>query len=260
MRRRAGRQRCRAAAPASASSPSGPTCRCRRWRSARLSSPTPSRPAAARATPSSCVTNGLLATVPRDQVRGVLAHELMHVRHRDILHRLGRRGGGHRRLLRRQHGDVGRALRLTTTDRPSPIVTLLARRSWRRSRPACCSWPCPSRECDADRGAAELLGTGEPLASALHPVEAAAPTRQWHSPGLPDLGPSRRRPGASTASTPSLVDPGRNSSGFRSFSCLGRRPRPTARSTAASLAASSSWSGATTVTWPTLRPGRGALP
>ena len=32
-----------------------------------------------------CVTNGLLSSLPRDQVRGVLAHELMHVKHRDIL-------------------------------------------------------------------------------------------------------------------------------------------------------------------------------
>ena len=32
-----------------------------------------------------CVTEGLWQTMPRDEIEGVLAHELMHVRHRDIL-------------------------------------------------------------------------------------------------------------------------------------------------------------------------------
>ena len=31
------------------------------------------------------VTEGLLALMPRDQVRGVLAHELAHIRNRDVL-------------------------------------------------------------------------------------------------------------------------------------------------------------------------------
>jgi Zn-dependent protease with chaperone function len=32
-----------------------------------------------------CVTEGLLAALDRDEVRGVVAHEVAHVRHRDIL-------------------------------------------------------------------------------------------------------------------------------------------------------------------------------
>ena len=32
-----------------------------------------------------CATEGLLRSLPRDEVEGVMAHELMHVRHRDIL-------------------------------------------------------------------------------------------------------------------------------------------------------------------------------
>jgi len=32
-----------------------------------------------------CATEGLLRTMPEDELRGVMAHELMHVKHRDIL-------------------------------------------------------------------------------------------------------------------------------------------------------------------------------
>src|SRR5262249_53055616 len=32
-----------------------------------------------------CCTQGILQTLPRDELEGVLAHELMHVKHRDIL-------------------------------------------------------------------------------------------------------------------------------------------------------------------------------
>ena len=32
-----------------------------------------------------CATQGLLQTLPREEVEGVMAHELMHVKHRDIL-------------------------------------------------------------------------------------------------------------------------------------------------------------------------------
>ena len=32
-----------------------------------------------------CATEGLLRTLPRDEVEAVMAHEMMHVRHRDIL-------------------------------------------------------------------------------------------------------------------------------------------------------------------------------
>src|SRR5205814_4965386 len=32
-----------------------------------------------------CCTQGILQSLPRDELEGVLAHELMHVKHRDIL-------------------------------------------------------------------------------------------------------------------------------------------------------------------------------
>ena len=52
-----------------------------------------------------CATQGLLTQLPRDEVEGVMAHELMHVKHRDILIR---------HLLCRADGDVGGDVRRRT--------------------------------------------------------------------------------------------------------------------------------------------------
>jgi heat shock protein HtpX len=121
-----------------------------------------------------CVTNGLLQACDWDEVRGVLAHELSHVKHRDILigsvaaavamgitfaarmamwgALLG--GGGGRDNDRNPLGDL---LLIFL----APVAAMLIQMAVSRSR-----------EFEADRGGARLLGDGEPLARALEKLEA----------------------------------------------------------------------------------------
>jgi heat shock protein HtpX len=122
-----------------------------------------------------CCTQGILQTLPRDELEGVLAHELMHVKHRDIL--IGSIaaaiamgisyaaqlalfsslfGGGDRD---REGGFLGPLLVIIL----APIAASLLKLAVSRSR-----------EFDADRGGAELLGNGGPLARALEHIEVAA--------------------------------------------------------------------------------------
>ncbi len=123
-----------------------------------------------------CATQGLLRTMPREELEGVMAHELMHVKHRDIL--IGSVAAAiataissiaQMAMFASMFGGGG----TTRTGRtPSP--------SWwsacsPRSPPALIQMAVSrSREFDADRGAAELLGTGEPLARALERIETYA--------------------------------------------------------------------------------------
>jgi heat shock protein HtpX len=122
------------------------------------------------------VTQGLLQMVDRDELRGVLAHELSHVRNRDILISsvaatvavaitfLARMamwgailGGGDRG---NRNGNVFGALAMMIL---APIAATMLNLALSRSR-----------EFEADRSGAELLGTGEPLARALEKIDAAA--------------------------------------------------------------------------------------
>lgn len=122
-----------------------------------------------------CATEGLLRSLTADEVAGVMAHELMHVKHRDILigsvaaaiataisfvaqmamwgAMFGGRGG-------RGGGSPIGALAVALL---APIAAGLMQMAISRSR-----------EFEADRGAAELLGDGEPLARALERIEAIA--------------------------------------------------------------------------------------
>jgi heat shock protein HtpX len=125
-----------------------------------------------------CVTEGLWQTLPRNEVEGVLAHEMMHVRHRDIL--IGSVaaaiatgisflaqmamfsaifGGG-------DDDDGGNAIGALLIAFLAPVAAGLMQMAVSRSR-----------EFEADRGAAELLGTGEPLARALENIEVVAKQR-----------------------------------------------------------------------------------
>src|SRR4051812_34058098 len=122
------------------------------------------------------VTQGLLQVVDQDELRGVLAHELSHVRNRDILissvaaavalgiTMLARMamfgaifGGGGRD---RDGGNAFGALAMMIL---APIAAALLQMALSRSR-----------EFEADRSGAELLGDGEPLARALTKIDAYA--------------------------------------------------------------------------------------
>jgi heat shock protein HtpX len=122
------------------------------------------------------ITEGLVAACSWDEIRGVLAHELMHVRNRDIL--IGSvaagvatgisfvanmamwgamLGGG------RDDDDHVNPIALIATALLAPIAASLLQTALSRSR-----------EFEADRSGAELVGTGEPLASALEKLEVYA--------------------------------------------------------------------------------------
>ncbi len=116
-----------------------------------------------------CITEGLLKTLSWDETRGVLAHELAHIKNRDVLigsvaatiattisyaanmamwTSMGSRGRGSR--------DNGNPFILIGFALLAPMAASLIRMAVSRSR-----------EFEADRDAAQMIGTGEPLARAL---------------------------------------------------------------------------------------------
>lgn len=118
------------------------------------------------------VTQGLLQVVDPDEMRGVLAHEISHVRNHDILIGsvaatvalgitfLARMvmwgaifGGGGRSRDENIFGVLAMAIL-------APLAAGLLQMALSRSR-----------EYEADRSGAELIGTGEPLAAALLKIE-----------------------------------------------------------------------------------------
>ena len=123
-----------------------------------------------------CATEGLLRTMPEDELRGVMAHELMHVRNRDIL-----------------IGSVAAAIATAISfianmamwaamfgggrddeDRPNPLALILVSMLAPIAASLMQMAVSRSREYEADRSAAELLGTGLPLANALERIEVYA--------------------------------------------------------------------------------------
>ena len=118
------------------------------------------------------VTEGLLALMPRDQVRGVLAHELAHIKNRDVLvttiaAMIGAAISAVAHFLQFQWlfgGDDDESpLGLVGTIAAILFAPIAAMRlQFAVSRP---------REFLADAPAAELLGTGRPLADALGTLE-----------------------------------------------------------------------------------------
>lgn len=123
-----------------------------------------------------CATEGLLRTLPRDEVEAVMAHELMHVKHRDIL--IGSVAAAIATAISfiaqmamyatmfaggRDDRRGANPIAVLAVSLLAPIAASLIQMAVSRSR-----------EFDADRGAAELLGSGEPLARALERIEAYA--------------------------------------------------------------------------------------
>ncbi|MFM2183233.1 MAG: HtpX2 [Actinomycetota bacterium] len=126
-----------------------------------------------------CATSGLLQSMPRNEIEAVMAHELMHVKHRDIL-----------------IGSVAAAVATAISyiaqmamfasmfaggrddeDRPNPIAMLLMSLLAPIAASLIQMAISRSREFEADRGAAELLGTGTSLADALERIETLAARR-----------------------------------------------------------------------------------
>lgn len=122
-----------------------------------------------------CCTQGILQALSPDELRGVLAHELSHVRNHDILissvaaavalgimfvARLAMFGaifGGGR------GGDEGNIFGLLAMMILAPIAAMFVQMALSRSR-----------EYQADASGAHLLHDGEPLARALEKIEAYA--------------------------------------------------------------------------------------
>lgn len=121
------------------------------------------------------VTQGILQVLTWDELRGVLAHEISHVKNRDILigsvaaavamgitfiARMAMWGGMFIGGGRDNNGGIVGILAMAIL---APIAAMLLQMALSRSR-----------EYEADHSGAELLGTGEPLAQALGKIEAYA--------------------------------------------------------------------------------------
>jgi heat shock protein HtpX len=123
------------------------------------------------------MTEGIVRTLPEDELRGVLAHELAHVKHRDILigtvaaTMAGAIGmiahmaqfamifGGGRSSDDEGRNPIGGLLMIIL----APIAAILIQMAISRSR-----------EYEADRGGAEIAGNPLSLANALRKLEAKA--------------------------------------------------------------------------------------
>lgn len=124
-----------------------------------------------------CVTEGLLRFLDPAEVRGVLAHELGHVKHRDILIgsvaaavATGISAIANLALFAGMFGGGGS----DDDDRPNPIMLLLLSMLAPMAASILQMALSRSREFEADRAGAELCGDPRPLASALRKIEAYA--------------------------------------------------------------------------------------
>lgn len=123
-----------------------------------------------------CVTQGLLNALTIDEVRGVLAHELGHVKHRDILIgsvaaavATGIQALAQMAMFAGMFGGGSE-----DEDRPNPLVMLLLALFAPMAAGLLQMALSRSREFEADRVGAELCGDARPLASALRKIEAYA--------------------------------------------------------------------------------------
>jgi heat shock protein HtpX len=122
-----------------------------------------------------CCTQGILKVLDRDELRGVLAHELSHVHNRDILIgsvaaavALGITFAARMAMWGAMFGGGGRdgdenIFGVLAMAILAPIAAALLQMALSRSR-----------EYQADASGAHLIGDGEPLARALEKIEAYA--------------------------------------------------------------------------------------
>jgi heat shock protein HtpX len=122
-----------------------------------------------------CVTQGILQVLDWDEMAGVLAHELSHVKNRDILigsvaaavalgitfiARMAMWGAMFGGLGSRDEEGEGGLIGVLLMMILAPIAAMLLQLALSRSR-----------EYEADRSGARLLGSGEPLARALEKID-----------------------------------------------------------------------------------------
>jgi heat shock protein HtpX len=122
------------------------------------------------------VTQGLMQALDDDEIRGVLAHEMSHVKNRDIL--IGSVAAGLAMIITftarmamwgaiftggSRDSEGGNIFGLLAMAILAPIAAALLQMALSRSR-----------EYQADASGAHLIGTGEPLARALEKIEAYA--------------------------------------------------------------------------------------
>ncbi len=123
-----------------------------------------------------CATTGLLTSMTHEEVEGVMAHELMHVQHRDILI------GSVAAAVATAISSIAQMAMFASMfgggrddeDRPNPLAILMVSMLAPMAAGLIQMAISRSREFEADRGAAELIGDGESLARALEKIEQLA--------------------------------------------------------------------------------------
>jgi heat shock protein HtpX len=122
-----------------------------------------------------CVTQGLLQVLDRNEVNGVVAHELGHIKHRDIL--IGSiaaaiaTGITYMAQMAMFAGMFGSS---DDEDRPNPLAMILMMLLAPLAASLIQASLSRSREFEADRAGAEISGNPEYLASALQKIESYA--------------------------------------------------------------------------------------
>jgi heat shock protein HtpX len=118
-----------------------------------------------------CATEGLLQMLDRDEVAGVMSHELAHVRHRDILlQTVAATLAGAISVLGYMFMFGGR--HRNDEDAPNPLLGLLFLILGPIAAGLIQAAISRQREYAADTGGAEILGDPKPLARALEKIHA----------------------------------------------------------------------------------------
>lgn len=120
-----------------------------------------------------CVTEGLLQALPREEVEAVLAHELAHIRNRDILI------GSVAAAIATGISYVAQMVMFSAwfggdEENPNPLALILVGMIAPLAAGVLQMAVSRSREFEADRSGAQLLGSGDALARALERIEGLA--------------------------------------------------------------------------------------